>query len=346
MVETKILLLSTKTYRSDRKDSRDEWVVMTDAITGEESKKHYSLSSFNQEGKFYTLFFKHNNEIARNLVKVGYDAGELYTKFFETGLRVSQQLDGQVRERTMEEYNRLKKGLSESLLSYAKESAKEKRDKDLGSLVEQTPEKYRKDVSLIVEQLKQKEMDFCKRKPQRGYALDDMVNTIIKEENKELAKYFPLVDDFLKAKFLSVIKYTQLNDEEGDWFRDGNSVDEVYKIMKETGVENSDRYLDILLGLLEESDIDSLHMWTWKASDEYIKEFDSKQKELYFEVLGRTLKEDMMEWNVFIAVNAAKLLPLYGSKKAEAMINEVFTLHKDCEEDIYNYLDFKIRDKK
>src|SRR3989338_581917 len=79
---------------STRKDSQGRiWVVMTDPITGAEEPRHYSLGSFNTHNGCYNDFFDANNQIARAAAKWGIDLGQDYERFYQLGMRVSQQID-------------------------------------------------------------------------------------------------------------------------------------------------------------------------------------------------------------------------------------------------------------
>ena len=74
------------------------WVEETDAITGEKFPHHHSVSNFSD--RFYELFFAFNNVAVDAALKAGISLDDVYDEFYTLGFRLSQQLDGPIRERT------------------------------------------------------------------------------------------------------------------------------------------------------------------------------------------------------------------------------------------------------
>ena len=342
----KMRLLSIKKKKSKRKDSRDEWLLMTDPVTNEEDQLRISMGSFNSQSFCYDPsehlsedeqravyegkldinldavvfsdadFFRQNNILVRGAVNCGYEPGEKYDEFFELGLRACQQISEKLRRITVMRYEELKHELKQELASYAVQAATQKRDSRLDQLVEQSANVSEEDKGTIVsmvEQLNQQKVELSKDRPLMRHDLDIKIENMMSGEDNELMEYFPQVDDTVKARFLGVMRYAQLHDGKTKNF--GEFVEEIYTVMQGIGVEASTRYLDILHNILEQEDNDSFMTWTFNAAFSYIENYSPEQKNLYFEVLARTLQQGMTKENVWIAMGAAELLENKGNKR-------------------------------
>ena len=114
------ILYVTKSRRK-AKDSSKRWVGMRDPETRAEDAPHYDISCFplfddDEKSPHYKTFFQHNNKLVDLAFQYEVDLGEDYDKFFELGMRLSQQFEGPLRDRTEEQYNRSRENLKNSLL--------------------------------------------------------------------------------------------------------------------------------------------------------------------------------------------------------------------------------------
>jgi len=220
---------------STRKDSkRREWVVMKDPVTGEEAPKHYSLDSFNQHKRVYPYFFKRNNNVVRVAIEWGIDLGNDYDRFFQQGLRVSQQISvptksvGFFDERPKtfadiceEDLNKRARALEERLLEEVRRVKKGRRNSQYDSILpvleEGTlPEELQSARNLVA---RLKETDIIEHSSQFGEpSFEEKANYLREDKNSELLRVLPEVDASLRHLFLHVVKYGELNGSRRDWF--------------------------------------------------------------------------------------------------------------------------------
>ena len=308
---TNLRLMSVVKKKSPRRDSADEWIVMTDPITEYQEPLRISKSALNDEDfefdPFYCLsmeelierersgtrlkhihfsssrFFDFNNELVKAAVISGYEPGKKYDKLLEVGLRASQQLSWPLRFRTVQEYERLKDELREELLEYSVNTSRQRRNQRLDQIVEwsdSVPQEDREYISFAVEYLKQKVIEVREKEGNRPLRLDKIVKEIMDDDNDYLLVFFPKVADSLKARFLSVVKYAQLNDREINWNEGSGFYQEIFTVMQGIGEENSKIYLGILLNALEKDDFDDIRVWTYDAGRSYIENLSQEQKKL------------------------------------------------------------------
>ena len=109
------------------------WVEETDAITGEKFPHHHSVSNFSD--RFYELFFAFNNVAVDAALKAGISLDDVYDEFYTLGFRLSQQLDGPIRERTEGQYNRIQETMQIRIVDALKDACLEATRKDLDSII-------------------------------------------------------------------------------------------------------------------------------------------------------------------------------------------------------------------
>ncbi len=235
---------------SIRKDSkRREWVVMKDPVTGEEGPRHYSLDSFNcrlddrgnKRHGIFSYFFKRNNNIVNVATEWGIDLGEDYDRFFQQGLRVSQQIsvptngvgrvseyDGfEERPKTFaeiceEDLNERSKALEEKLIGEVKQAKRRRRNEQYDSVVPVLEEGVSPEDSQAVRDLvtRLKEIEISEPSSLFGEpSFVEKADYLKRDENEELLQELPRVDSNLRHLFLNVVKYSELNGDKNNWFR-------------------------------------------------------------------------------------------------------------------------------
>src|SRR3989344_570122 len=233
---------------STRKDSkRREWVVMTDPVTGEEAQRHYSLDSFNcrlddknKHHGVFSYFFRRNNNLVNVATEWGIDLGDDYDKFFQQGLRVSQQISVPTKgigrddedysferpktfaEICEEDLNERSKALEERLLWEVKQTKKRKiagqYDSMLPVLEEGTSPEYLQSANDLIARLKETNIP----EPSSLFgepSFEEKANYLRRDENEKLLQVLPGVNPGLRHLFLHVARYAELNGDRENWFR-------------------------------------------------------------------------------------------------------------------------------
>lgn len=261
----KMRLLST---RKDRKGR--EWVVMEDSVTGKEEPRHYSVDSFNHHDKVYPYFFKRNNNLVRVATQWGVDLGEDYERFFQQGLRVSQQISvptkgvGKVDEEDFlegpktyadiceKDYLERAKALEERLLGEVKQAKKRRRNEQydfmLSFLEESASQEESQSAIDLVACLKGTDI----REPSSRFgepSFEEKANYLKEDKNAELLKVLPNVDASIRPLFFHVARYAELKCHGDNWF--DYEFDEFSDFLGSIGPENSRLHLESLLMSLE-----------------------------------------------------------------------------------------------
>lgn len=290
---------------SARKDKQGrEWFIVTNPATGVEEPIHISLGSFNTSDGIYLHFLKTNNLLVKAAVKWGIDLGQGYEKFYQQGMRISQQIDVYVggesgysgrrvglktkdedgyttivslRDKCEEDYTKRAAALEELLIESIKIKKRGIENSQYDMLYESVkdslPQEDLEYISNNISRLKEKkiiESAHC-------ITLEERLNRLSQDRNKEFLEFFPKVNDNAKALFFHVVKYAEL-EQKDDWFV--HSVDEVYNFTEKIGAENARLYLICLLLALKR--------------DENVNEFDGLVKH----DVGRLENE---QWNEYFS---------------------------------------------
>ena len=135
------------------KDCSRRWVSTVDLESRETEPLRHDLSSFSDD--FYKTFFNQNNMVVGSARECGiFDLGAVYETFFNLGMRVSQQLEGRVREITEERYYKQFKKLENSLLEACKTKVIKDELESCNGILQYIPETDRDEAKKIILGLK------------------------------------------------------------------------------------------------------------------------------------------------------------------------------------------------
>ena len=280
-----------------------KWAIMTDPFTQEKDPKRLSVDCFSDG--FYKAFFTHNNLIVKWAVGYGIDLGEEYERFFEQGLRVSQQIDevvdresGEVKElgikvkneygdvvdtvsfrdRCREVYENSTGNLEKKLIKGIKEKRIEERNKQYDSLLKSVEGKLNQEdfavITNLINELKGKEIIEYRDRGGEYAHLEQRLYDLKDYKNDELMEFFPKVDDKVKVLFLQVFKHNEFHDKRGNLLEYG--VKELVECMEKIGPENSKIYLNCLIMALDRNE--NLYLFHKSMDYEISKLEESKQK--------------------------------------------------------------------
>ena len=323
-MELRVLALRRKnTHR--RGDRSNLWVSMRDPRTSLEDPLRLGENCFSD--KFRVEFFEDNNDIVIVAVRIDADLGESYSKFFELGMRVSQQLDGRLRELTIEQYQKQLALLKERVIELALDKKRQTRDAQLDSFLVQlstssASEQDKIEMISLVTILRSKQVE----KPKNSRDFADLTGRIMRDEYGELVMTFPQVPDSLKSSFFAVATYKMANGGI-DWF-DGELEDLLHFLDRSGGIENAKLYLDYLhTGLQRESQDHCFRSNYWVDTQVSVAVLNDAQKSLYFTSLRRA---QLAGADGLIsgcgAANAADLLAKKGPEEAARIIEQAFAL--------------------
>lgn len=205
-----------------QKSGDGRWLFAKDPLSEIEVKTQYSTPSSKSPGTFsdstYREFIKDNN----HLVSLATSSGEKipvpsYEKFCEVGLRVSQQLNGPLRERTFDQYEDIKQQLEEEIIQGRRIQAKRQRDQDLESLITpeqlaELPEDDREKMSELVQAITAQDIPiregFLNKTPRAKISH-------MQEYTDPVNKYVSALPPEARLPFVELTKGTQRTGEQG-----------------------------------------------------------------------------------------------------------------------------------
>lgn len=238
-------LLSIEKRKScKRKDSSKRWVAMKNPETGVSDPSHYDISCFSDVS--YKSFFRENNEIVELARKNDIELDEVYNRFFELGMRVSQQIDGAVRKRTEASYYSQQKELENLLLQRVRERFEKQERQAFNSALESlsasgiSPEEYERAKTFVPT----RPVEESKKRFFHNPSLTEKVDEMRRKTTTEFLQYIPELPVGLRVRFLDVISLYRRGLEEVDIIRDCS--DDISDILKVLGEKHGAIYLDML----------------------------------------------------------------------------------------------------
>jgi hypothetical protein len=321
-------ILRLRKKRSKRKDTSNKWISGKDPKSDKVDRLHIGLNCLSDN--FYKKFFKDNNAIVRALMKLDLEKDEQYSRFYEQGMRVSQQLDGPYREHSMARYDEQLASVYESLVECAIKRKKEIESATLDSFLEQilsssASSKDKESAEKMVKDLKKAEI----KRPKRRISIDDIVAEILKNDYSELEEAFSEVPDPLKTMFLAVTTNYKLDNSQ-NWFE--GEISDLVQFLKRIGLVNSRLYLSFLQSSMQKEEGDRNIYNNWTETVQSIEDFDSEQRNIFFRMLKKTQEKGVGSFYCsIIAEAAARLYKKHGTDETDRIINEGFELYPGSE---------------
>jgi hypothetical protein len=321
-------ILSLKTKRNKRKDSSNKWVSSKDPKSDRMDPAHFGLNCFSDN--FYKRFFKDNNAIVRALLRLDLEMDGQYSRFYEQGMRVSQQLDGLLREHSTARYDEQLGALHESLVESAIKRKKESEAQTLDSFLEQilsseASSKDKESAEKVVRDLKKVKVN----RPKRRMPIDDTVGQILINDYSELEGIFSEVPDQLKTLFLVVTTNYKLDNSQ-NWFE--GEISDLIQFLKKIGLVNSRLYLTFLQSSMQKERGGRNLYSNWTETVQSIEDFDSDQRNIFFRMLRKTQDRGVGSFYCEIIAEAvARLYKEHGADETNRIINEGFELYPGAE---------------
>jgi hypothetical protein len=325
-----------------------------DPITKVSKKLKYSFRDFSDE--FYKRFFSENNTLVERAIKYGIEL-ENYEKFYETGLRVSQQCDGRLRDINWDLYDSLRNNMTKQVAAVIENNAKKSIIEDLEQIISeelmsQLPEKDRARVSDFVSSLIEKPLSFDWDKITKSYRPLKIKFEVYEEHIRSypaLAERYAKLPSSARADFMELARLSEFNSGYPfDYFREGFQQEDLIKPAKNLSEKETALYFRALRMEIAREDSEFHDFFTY--INYFIEGKDSfyltpEQRTFYFEMLVKAQEENLEDCREYLPGDLAKLVGPYTLDEARIIADEVFNFG-DGYGDIKKYLESKLKERK
>jgi len=303
------------------------WVVEKEITTGTIRPRHLGTSAFSDN--FYRSFAAENNLLALNAAKFSVDLGEDYATFYQLGMRASQQLDGQYRERTTERYYERRDALQAKLVTGLLDKKTQQRNAELEQIV--AGEEARQELSAQDAERVKQIIGTLRQFPFKDYSDDRLgirpfeqrlIYIAERDETKGIKDNYWVVHPSLRADYLATIKFSPLNGlKEG--YMEGDEA-RLREVLTGLGTTNGKLYLQALQFEMKR---DALKGWQFfHDSLNDIQRLQSEQRDLYFTVMTRAQLAGLSRFVDAIPFYSARLLEKHNIEVAQIIVNEAFDM--------------------
>jgi hypothetical protein len=260
-----------------KKDRSGNWIGMQDPTTKAFDPKHYDANCLSDDS--FKWFFRQNNEIVSQAVGYGLDIEKEYALFFELGMRVSQQLEGKVRDKTSEKLNTVSKELENVLVTRAKEKFSEEERLAYKTAISQLAESGLSEEANVVRQIVEnfEELQEVKKRTFFSRCLD-RVDSLKRRVDLEFFEYLPKIPDECKLDYIRLMSYERI-EEKSMPMRD--SAKDIFAVVNLLGPVHGKEYLELLISQRKDRSV-----WSdlIQYMEENMKSATPDQRTAFFEV--------------------------------------------------------------
>lgn len=300
----------------------------------------------------YNRFQEVNNTVARYAHELGLDLSQEYPEFFKLGFRVSQQLEGKVKDYTLVRYNEaewylqweLKKGIARH---YALKANDELEKIVSQELMKSVPAEDQAAIAGYVDRLQRVHFPIDRTgtflfpllpgeesSSERSFeAMISMLVYDLKTMVSPASERYAQVPPEARAEFLALCRYQDLFKKgfRSDWFEDDGSQEKLIGLIKETdGVSARKFFKALRLELAREEDFDDF----FRMIGYYLDPAESKsglyitsdQQPLFFELMLKAQEQNIPDWRESIAGEAARLLGAYSEADVRDIVAQAFKI--------------------
>ncbi|MFC1648472.1 hypothetical protein ACFL1B_03350 [Nanoarchaeota archaeon] len=305
----------------------------------------YSLGDFS-DGKTLERFIKDNNDFVELAVQFGVVLPqETYNRFFELGMRISQQLPGRFRDINIGRYKEVGHALDDAVVEgihYWKQEQKENKKGTLLAMSQGVPEadmprveciidatmtEKESKIEKLVRDLAEDSTEWRIERPKVGY-LTRKTHELERDQDANFFCIYEKVPDELKADFLEIAYFGFVYEFElpkraqehiARMERLGQDpgiptlnpalvfMDDVYEIIEGLSIESARTFLDYAgHHLMTEYHADFYH----DVVDTYMRtsgHLEPEQKDFFFEILKLTMEQGLPGTGLYAAEDAVEM---------------------------------------
>ncbi len=301
----------------------------------------YSLLAFSDD--MYEHFFDVNNTAVGKAHEHGFGFKGTYDSFYELGMRVSQQLSGQVREWTIPKYQEKEDQIKTITLDSIREGMLRGKKTDLdqiitGEVFNEIPENDKERVQEIVEKIRQDNPQIDIESIKKDYhSFSSVVEVYVDRLQHSfwpIAEVYRQVPAEARAEFLALVKSPSLNGAENrqhnSFFDYPEQYQDLLQYAEELDGETASSYFKVLRLEMERGEknfTQEIEFFT----DRFHQEIDREHKPFFIELALKAQEENLPQWRESIPYGVAPLLAKYSITEARQIANQAFEMIKQSQ---------------